>query len=108
MTAGTSPHGFTALRAVVLAVLYLYMLWHLFKDNPKNKLLRSGSVALMVFFAAMLMAKANVPIEYWWWLGVLLLLLCLLTMLFLFQRMYRAIRKRFATRTRDRFPDRGV
>jgi hypothetical protein len=72
------------------------VLWRLFKDNPANRLIRAGSVTLMVFFALMLMAGAGVSPNYWWWLAPLVFLLCLLTMFFLFQRMYRALRKRFA------------
>ncbi len=84
---------------VSLCILYAYILWRLFKDNPENRLIRSGITTIAFLFVIGALVKANVPVDYWWWLGPALLLLCFLTLFFLFQRMYRALHKRFTDRS---------
>ena len=84
-------HTIWVVRAIGLFVVYAYVLWRLFKDNPGNRLIQCGSITLMVFLVMAALAKANVPLDYWTWLGPALFLLCLVTMFFLFQRMYRAL-----------------
>src|SRR6266849_10399462 len=82
-----------AVRLGILA-LYLSAFWRVFKTHPGNRLVRCGIIALLVFAALLVLIRfPSVPqwvIDY---VGLLLLLLCLLTMFFLFQRAYRAVRR---------------
>lgn len=99
MPAGTISHTVMVARIVLLCVVYAYTLWRLFKDNPENRLIRCGVITITLLLVMGALANSKVPLEYWSWLGPALFLLCLLTIFFLFQRMYRAIRRRFADRS---------
>ncbi len=75
--------------------LYLFTFWKVFKTHPGNKFVRCGIISLVVFAALIVLIRVpSVPQWLLNYLGLLLLLLCLLTMGFLLQRAYRAIRRR--------------
>jgi len=80
---------------LVVAVVYWLSLWRIIKGNRGNRVIESGSIALMLFFLMMLLIKfKNLPDWILPSLGMLLLLLCLLTMFFLFLQGIHAIRHR--------------
>jgi hypothetical protein len=82
-------------RGLALLALCVYCSWVTFKTSPGNRLIRCGISTLGVFAAlAGLMRLHSVPQWLLNCVGWLLLLLCLLTVVFLFQRAYRAIRRR--------------
>jgi len=104
--AAIDPKTVTVLRSIGLFLLYAYMLWRLFKDNRGNRVIQCGSVTLMVFLVMVAMMRIpQFPIDYVAWLGPALLLLCLLTMFFLFQQGYRAVRRRIQGRSSPTSPD---
>ena len=80
-------------RAVGIGLLTIYAFWDIFKSHPGNRLVRCGILTLSVFLVmgAVLALKPNFPIGY---LGPLLFSLCMLTMFFLAQRTYLALRNR--------------
>lgn len=81
-----------------LVLLYGFSFWRIFKSNPGNKVIACGSIALMVFIVMIALFKIpNFPVWVLASLGFLLFLLCLLTMFFLAQRGYRALRHRKAS-----------
>ena len=87
------------LRGVVgglgLIVFYGFGFWRIFKGNPGNKVIECGSITLMVFVVMLVLFKVpNFPVWVLASLGLLLFLLCLLTMVFLAQQGYRAMRRR--------------
>jgi hypothetical protein len=75
--------------------LYGLFFWRLFKGNPGNRLMESGSITLIVFLAMIPINSAgDVPD---WLFGawiVLIILLCFATLFFLLQRMIRAVSRR--------------
>jgi hypothetical protein len=84
-----------SVRGLALLSLCIYCSWVTFKTSPGNRLIRYGLSTLWVFVALAALTRLHSAPQ---WLlncvGWLLLLLCLLTMVFLFQRGYRAIRRR--------------
>lgn len=95
-----APNTVTAARSIGLFLLYAFMFWRLFRDNRGNKVIRCGSITLMLFLVMLALTRIpNVPIDYVAWLGPALFLLCMLTMVFLFQQGYRALRKRLKERS---------
>jgi hypothetical protein len=78
-----------------LVLFYGFSFWRIFKGNPGNKVIECGSITLMVFVVMTALFKVpNFPVWVLAWLGLLLFLLCLLTMFFLVQQGYRALRRR--------------
>jgi len=78
-----------------LVLFYGFSFWRIFKANPGNRVIECGSIALMVFVAMLALFKIpNFPVWVLASLGSLLFLLCLLTMLFVVQRGYRALHDR--------------
>ena len=69
------------------------MFWDIFKSHPGNRLVRCGilTLSLALVIGAVLVLKPNFPI---WYLGPLLFSLCMMTMFFLVQRTYLALRNR--------------
>jgi hypothetical protein len=89
-------HTETVLRSIGVFVLYSFILWRLFKSNQGNRVIQCGSIALMLLMAmTVLMRIPHVPVDVVAWLGLALFLLCLLTMFFLLQQGYRALRNRW-------------
>lgn len=89
----------TIVRGVVgslgLVLFYGFSFWRIFKGNPGNKVIECGSITLMVFVVMLALFKVpNFPVWVLACLGLLLFLLCLLTMFFLVQQGYRALRRR--------------
>jgi hypothetical protein len=89
------------LRPVVsilaLALLYGFSFWRIFKENAGNRVVECGTIALMVFVVLMALAKAKFPTWILGWLAMLVFWLCILTMFFLAQQGYRALRRRNTT-----------
>jgi hypothetical protein len=82
--------------AIFIGVLAIYLnaFWKVFRAHPGNKLVRCGIIALVVFAALLVLIRfPSVPQWLLNYVGLLLLSLCLLTMAFLFQRGYRAVRR---------------
>src|SRR5215472_10792360 len=87
-------------RSIGLLVFYAVILWRTFKNSRGNRVIQCGSITLMLFLLMIaLMRIPRFPIDYVAWLGPALFLLCLLTMFFLFQQGYRALRKKFKERS---------
>jgi len=85
----------TTARSFGVLALYVWCFWNLFRTNSGNKVIQTGSIALLVFAAlAILMKFPRTPGWILGSVGMLLLLLCLLTMGFLFHQGYRATRSR--------------
>ena len=100
------PHTVTAARSIGLFLFYAFIFWRLFKDNRGNRVIQCGSITLMLFLVMLaLMRIPELPIDYVAWLGPALFLLCMLTMFFLFQQGYRALRKRLEGRSAPTSPD---
>ncbi len=81
--------------SVGLVLLYGYSFWRIFKRNPGNKVIECGVITLMVFVLAMALFKIpQFPIWIVASLFFLVFLLGILTMGFLAQQGYRALRHR--------------
>jgi hypothetical protein len=80
-------------RAVATGLLTIYVFWDIFKSHPGNRLVRCGmlTLSLSLVMGALLLWEPNFPL---WYLGPLLFGLCILTMFFLVQRGYFALRNR--------------
>src|SRR5690348_13592472 len=81
--------------AASLVFFYGATLWRIFKSNPNNRVIECGSITLMVFFGTLALLK--IPYLPRWVTSYLMMLvfpLCILTMFFLLQQGYRAIRDR--------------
>jgi hypothetical protein len=90
-----------AMRTLCNGDHYLPVLWEAnrpgenLKRDPGSKVIRCGSIALMVF--VVMLALVRIPTIPSWvleGLGMLLLFLCILTMFFLAQQGYHALRRR--------------
>jgi len=94
------PKMLHAARGVGLFSLYAFIFWRTFKGNPGNRVIQCGSITLMLFLVMLALTRIpQVPVDYVAWLGPALFLLCMLTMFFLFQQGYRAVRGRFKRRS---------
>jgi hypothetical protein len=100
------PKTAHAARGIGLFFLYAFIFWRTFKDNPGNRVIQCGSITLMLFLVMLALTRIpQFPIDYVAWLGPALFLLCMLTMFFLFQQGYRAVRGRFKGRSSPTSPD---
>ena len=74
------------------AQLYALYFWRLFKQNPGNKLVECGSMTLIVFFVglAIIIARNRPDWLFFTWI-VLTILLCFTTLVFLLERVIRAL-----------------
>jgi cation transport ATPase len=78
-----------------LVLFYGFSFWRIFKSNPGNKVIECGSITLIVFVVMLALFKVpNFPVWVLAWLGLLVFLLCLLTIFFLVQQGYHALRRR--------------
>ena|SRR6266550_6877168 len=78
-----------------LFLFYGYSFWRIFKSNLGNRVIECGSIALMLF--AIILALFKIPNLPDWvlpYLFILLFMLCMLTVVFLAQQIYRALRRR--------------
>jgi hypothetical protein len=88
----------TVAKSTGLFLFYAFMFWRLFRDNRENRVIQCGSVTLMLFLVMVALTRIpNIPIDYIAWLGPALFILCILTIFFLFQQGYRALRKRWGS-----------
>ena len=84
-------------RSAGLLLLVGWTFWRLFKDNPGNRVIQCGGITLMLALVmAWLLNREHPPVDFVASLGPVLFVLCMLTMFFVFQRGYRAVRRRFA------------
>jgi hypothetical protein len=85
--------AYPTIRAIGGGLLTIYVFWDIFKSHPGNRLVRCGilTLSLALVMGAVLVLKPNFPI---WYLGPLLFSLCVMTMFFLVQRTYLALRNR--------------
>jgi hypothetical protein len=90
-----------AMRTLYNGDHYLPVLWDTnrrgenLKGDPGSKVIRCGSIALMVFVVMLALFKIpTIPSLVLAGLGMLLLFLCILTMFFLGQQGYHALRRR--------------
>ena len=79
----------------VVTAIYSLSFWRLFKSNTGNRLIECGSLTLIVFVTMIPISKlGEIPDRLFApWL-FLIVLLCFATLFFLFQRIFRAVRKR--------------
>jgi hypothetical protein len=57
--------GIGTVRGIGVALFYLYIFWNMFKTNPGNKVIRCGSITLMVFVVMIALTKVpNFPVWY--------------------------------------------
>jgi hypothetical protein len=90
------PNTVLTARGIGLFFFYAFILWGTFKNNPGNRVIQCGSITLMLFLVMLALTRIpKFPIDYVAWLGPALFLLCMLTMFFLFQQGYCAVRRRF-------------
>ncbi len=85
----------TLISGIVLVGFYAAILSRIVKRNPGNRVIESGSMALVLFFV--MAAATKVPSIPDWvvpGLGILFLLLSFLMIFFLIQQGYDAIRRR--------------
>jgi hypothetical protein len=100
------PNKVHVARGIGLFFLYAFVFWRTFKDNPGNRVIQCGSITLMLFLVMVALTQIpHVPFDYVAWLGPALFLLCMLTMFFLFQQGYRALRRRFKGRSDPSIPN---
>jgi hypothetical protein len=93
---GAAAHVATALRSIGLLLFYAWLFWRTFKDSRGNRVIQCGTVTLMLFFVLLALSRIpNLPFDYVWWLWPALFFLCMLTMFFLLQQGYRALRHRW-------------
>lgn len=90
-----------ALRTLYNGDHYLPVLWGVnrsgenLKRDPGSKVIRCGSITLMVFVVTIVLVRIpTIPSWVLEGLGMLLLFLCILTMFFLAQQGYHALRRR--------------
>ena len=95
------PHGYRLRitgEGVLIFLGYGLFFWRTFKSDPGNRLIECGSITLMVFLTFMAMIGSNSDAAPSWLFGaglILIVLLCLVTLFFLFQRVFRAMVRRF-------------
>lgn len=77
-----------------LVLFYGSAFWLIFKRNSANKVIQCGSVTLIVFVVMLALFKSLSPAWVLRWILLLVLLLGFLTMFFLVQQGYRAVRRR--------------
>ena len=85
-------------EGVLIFVGYGLFFWRTFRSNPGNRLIECGSITLIVFLAFMAMIASKALDDPGWLFGawlILTLLLCFATLFFLFQRVFRALVRRF-------------
>ena len=80
-------------RAVATGLLTIYVFGDIFRSHPGNRLVRCGilTISLCLVMGVLLRWEPNFPV---WYLGLLLFGLCILTMFFLLQRAYFALKNR--------------
>jgi len=79
--------------AIVLS--YGVSFWRIFKSEPGNRVIECGSITLVIFVVMMALFRIpNFPTGVLAAFVLLVFLLCFLTMLFLVQQGYRALRRR--------------
>jgi len=87
----------TAVGGLIVLAFYSFSFWRIFKSNRGNRVIECGILALMCMLVLVTAMKIReVPEWALGGIGLLLFILCLLTMGFLFQQGYRAIRLRLA------------
>jgi len=79
--------------SIGLVLFYGSALWLIFKRNSGNRVVECGSITLIVFVVMLALFNAKPPAWTLRWLLLLVFLLCLLTMFFLVQQGYRAVRR---------------
>jgi len=80
-----------------LVLFYSLSFWRIFKNNPGNRVIECGSITLIVFVVGFALFRIpGFPVWVLAWLWLLIFLLCILTMFFLVQQGYRALRRRKA------------
>jgi|ERR1700687_1310001 len=86
-------NAYRTIRAIGIGLLTVYVYWDIFKSHPGNGLVRCGilTLSLALVMGVVLVLKPNFPI---WYLGPLLFSLCMVSMFFLVQRTYLALRNR--------------
>jgi hypothetical protein len=84
--------------SIGLLLAYGYSFWRIVKRNPGNKMVECGSIALVLFFVRLALFRIpNFPVSIIALWFFLVFLLCLLTIGFLVQQGYHALRHRKKT-----------
>ena len=80
---------------VVLFLLCGYSLWFAFKSSRGNRVIQCGSITVLAFAVTLALFKVrDLPAWVLPWAMLVVFLLCMITMLFLVQQGYRALRRR--------------
>jgi hypothetical protein len=75
--------------AIVTVCFYVFVFWRVVKTNPGNRLIQCGTLTVVVFMLMLLLSRIpNFPA---WYLGPLVSVLCILTVLVLIRRAFRAL-----------------
>ncbi|MGC1254982.1 MAG: hypothetical protein WA867_05475 [Candidatus Acidiferrales bacterium] len=83
------------MKGTGLFLLYAFFFWFTFKRGRGNRVIQCGCITLMLLLVIVeLMRIPNFRVAYAAWLAFALLLLCMLTLVFLFQQGYHALRDR--------------
>lgn len=78
-----------------LILVYGLSLWRIIKSNPGDKFIECSSITVMVFVVTMAAIRSrHFPDWFLESLEVLLYLLTFLSIFFMFQQIYRALRRR--------------
>jgi len=81
--------------SAVLLLVYGLWVWRIFKSNPGDRFIQCASVTVMALVAAGAANRIrNFPTWLWEPLTLLLCLLAFLSIFFMFQQGYRALRRR--------------
>jgi Na+/melibiose symporter-like transporter len=98
MIAAHGSHLRITAEGVLIFLGYGLFYWRIFRSNPGNRLIECGSITLIVFLPFMAMIGSNDGDAPGWLFGaslILIVLLCFATLFFLFQRVFRALVRRF-------------
>ena len=81
--------------AAVVVASYGFVFWRIVQSNRGNKVIECGTITIVLTFTMVALIEIpNFPTWVVALLGLLVLLLGLLTLCFLFQQAYQALRRR--------------
>lgn len=96
------PVDAKVMKGIAGFLLWAYFLWLTFKDGRGNRVIECGTITLSVFLLLITLINVrHVPENLLIGLGITLLALCWLTLFFLVQQGYRALRARLQKRSHN-------
>ena len=89
----------TILRVSLIFAAYAIPIWRIIRKNQGDRFIEFGSLTLLGFLLLLWVKKIpGTPDWFFGSLAVLMYSLCILALFFMFQQIYRAIRKRLIKR----------